>query len=224
MISVIIPIFNEEKVLSKSSPYLHKLAQCAELIFVDGGSTDKSLEIAKQHGKVILDKKGRALQMNSGVSFAKSEILLFLHADTFIPIVALKSIENNLTNNGFIGGCLTQRIDKIGAIYRFLETFGNLRARISKVFYGDQGIFVKRDIFFQIGGFPAVPIMEDILFTKRLRQAGKAIVLKDKIFVSARRWEKKGIIRTVILYSFLNILFWLKVPLEKIKLIYDDLR
>lgn len=224
MISVIIPLYNEEKSLTKNSPYLHNLAQYSELIFVDGGSTDSSIEIARQYGKVLLSKKGRALQMNCGAIFAKTNMLFFLHADTFIYKDTLKSIEENLRYDSFIGGCLTQKIDKNGTRYRFIESFGNIRARITKVFYGDQGIFMRKDIFSKVGGFPAVPIMEDILFTKKLRRTGKTIVLKDKIFVSARRWDKKGIISTILLYAFLNFLCWIKVPLDKISSFYDDLR
>jgi len=129
-----------------------------------------------------------------------------------------------MQKNNFIGGCLTQRIDKNNLIYRFVEDQGNIRARISKIFYGDQGIFVRKDAFLQAGGFPEVPIMEDVLFSKKLRQLGRVAVLPDKIFVSSRRWDRNGIIRTVLLYNWLIILFHLRVPLEKIKKLYNDLR
>lgn len=224
MISIIVPVYNEEKVLSENAPRLHKLAQHAELIIVDGGSTDRSVELASCLGKILMGKKGRAVQMNYGAGFAQSNILFFLHADTFTCADTLKSIEKNIMNNGFIGGCLTQRIDREGARYRLIENFGNIRARLTKIFYGDQGIFVRKDIFSKIGGFPEVPIMEDIIFTKKLRRTGKTIVLKDKISVSARRWEKKGVIKTVLVYSFLNFSYWMKVSLNKISSFYADLR
>ncbi|NQS99825.1 MAG: hypothetical protein HQ595_01975 [Candidatus Omnitrophica bacterium] len=105
-----------------------------------------------------------------------------------------------------------------------IEGFGNLRARLSKVFYGDQGIFVRKEIFLKLQGFPEVPITEDVIFSKKLRKAGKTAVLPNRIFVSPRRWEQKGIVRTALLYSLLNILFWLKVPLERLQSWYDDLR
>jgi rSAM/selenodomain-associated transferase 2 len=224
VISIIVPIYNEEKILSKNSSQFKNLSQYAELIFIDGGSSDKSIEIASDYGKVLCSKKGRAVQMNCGAYSAKEKVLLFLHADTFIYSDALASIKRAIKDNGFIGGCLTQRIDKDGAIYRLIENFGNIRAKITKVFYGDQGIFVRKDIFLKIGGCPRVSIMEDVLFSKRLRKAGKTIVLKDNIFVSPRRWQNKGIIKTIFLYSSFNILFWLGTPLEKIKPLYDDLR
>jgi len=223
-ISIIVPVYNEEKILSQNLAFFKSLAQRTELIFVDGGSVDKSVEIASSYGKVLSSPKGRSVQMNFGAYSAEGKVLLFLHADTTISTDSLLSIEKKVINNGFIGGCLTQKITKRGFIYRFIEKFGNTRARITKVFYGDQGIFVRKDIFLKIGGFPEVPIMEDVLFTKRLRKIGKTVVLPDKIVVSLRRWQKEGIARTVFLYSFMNLLFYLKVPMHKIKLLYDDLR
>ena len=95
---------------------------------------------------------------------------------------------------------------------------------MTKVFYGDQGIFIRKNMFFEMKGFPEVPIMEDVLFTKKLRKLGKTVVLPNEVSVSPRRWEKKGIIRTISLYSLLNVLSWMKVSSERIRLLYDDLR
>jgi len=224
VISIVIPLYNEEKTLSENSVRFQDLSRQAELIFVDGKSDDRSVDVAKNYGKVLHSNKGRAAQMNQGAYSAKGDILLFLHADTYISPDTLASIEDKIKDSDCIGGCLTQSIDKDKAIYRLIENFGNTRARITKVFYGDQGVFVNKDVFLKMKGFPEVPIMEDVLFTKKLRRLGKTIVIPEKIFVSPRRWEKKGIIRTAFLYSLLNILFYLRVPLDKIKLFYDDLR
>jgi rSAM/selenodomain-associated transferase 2 len=224
MITVIIPIYNEEKILYENSSWFQNLYNNAEVIFVDGGSNDRSIEFAKKSGKVLSSKKGRAFQMNRGVGIASNDILLFLHADSIISIETLKSIETSVRDRDFIGGCLTQTIDKKGFIYRVIEWQGNLRARYSKVFYGDQGIFVRKDIFLKMNGFPEIPIMEDVIFTKRLRKLGRTIILPDRILVSPRRWEQKGIIKTIFLYNLIIILFWLRFPLEKIKHIYKDLR
>jgi len=223
-ISTIIPILNEEKVLSKNSSSLLKLSRETELIFVDGGSSDKSVSIASKLGSVLTAPKGRSFQMNKGASCAKNKILLFLHADNIIEPETIESIENILLDKAYVGGCLSQSIDSQRTIFRLIEGFGNMRARLTKVFYGDQGIFVKKNVFFRIGKFPDVPIMEDVLFAKKIRRRGKTLVLKDKIIVSPRRWEKRGILRTVFLYSKINILFYLKTPLDRIKNIYKDLR
>jgi len=224
MISVIVPIYNESKILTDNSGFFRNLSQKTELIFIDGSSTDNSAAIAETLGKLVSAEKGRALQMNTGAGKAGGDILFFLHADNAIGLDSLLSIEREINQNSIIGGCLTQRIKRKEAIYRIIETHGNCRARISKVFYGDQGIFVKKDMFVKAGGFPEVPIMEDVLFTKKLKRCGRTKVLPDKIEVSARRWEKNGILKTILIYNLLMILFRIRVPLKKIKFFYGDLR
>lgn len=223
MVSVIIPILNEEKVLSENVSYLKEISKKAELLFVDGGSLDNSGEIAADCGKLLRSKKGRGSQMNAGALCAKNSCLLFLHADTKMAPDTLDLVEAALDRD-CVGGCLTLKIEKEGFIYRAIEVFGNIRARMTKVFYGDQGIFTGKEIFLELGGFPEVPIMEDVLFTKKLRARGETIVLRDKLYVSPRRWESHGVIKTSIRYCALNIMFWLKVPLDIIKSKYDDVR
>jgi rSAM/selenodomain-associated transferase 2 len=225
MISIIIPIYNEEAVLSKSIAQLQNLSRQAALLFVDGGSTDRSVEIVSGVGSLLRSgRQGRSLQMNKGGFSAKGDILIFMHADTMILPDTLSKIEEAVNSRGFVGGCLTQRIDKDAFIYRLIETQGNNRAHRTNVFYGDQGIFVKKDVFERIGGFPEAPIMEDVLFTQQLRKMGKTVVLPDRITVSARRWEKRGIIKTTLLFNLIILLFRLKVPLHQIKQFYEDIR
>ena len=158
MISVIVPFYNEEKILSGNFHLFLILSKQTELIFVDGGSTDRSADIAKNYGRVMRTQKGRAAQMNCGAIAAQGNILLFLHADNTIYLKTLVSIELQVKEKGFIGDCLTQRIDRGGIIYRLLEEQGNIRARMTKVFYGEQGIFVRKDVFLKMNGFPQVPI------------------------------------------------------------------
>lgn len=224
MISIICPVYNEESALSASEVYFRQLSRQVELIFVDGGSTDKTVEIAGRYGRVLHSKKGRALQMNCGAGLAKGDILLFLHADSVIRTDSLYNIEQRTAQEALAGGCLSQRIDVSSFAYRLIEAQGNLRARLTKQFYGDQGIFVRRELFIKSGGFPEVPIMEDVLFSRKLRYAGKTAVLSDKIIVSARRWQKRGIIKTSLLYILMIALFRMKVPLEKIKRLYAEIR
>lgn len=223
MVSVIIPVYNEESAIREILTTL-PLGSSLEAIVVDGGSTDRTKEIAGQFPvRIIEAAKNRAIQMNQGAKQARGDIFLFLHSDCLLQDESIKSIENYLSN-GYIGGCLTQRINSDRFIFRLIENSGNIRARLSRIFYGDQGIFVRKDVFFEIGGFPEVPIMEDVLFSKKLRETGKTIVLSDKILVSGRRWDKRGILKTTLLYNTIIILFKLGYPLEKIKLLYDDLR
>ena len=224
MISIIIPAFNEEKIISKNLSHLAELQSKAELIIVDGESSDRTKEIAHKVGTVITSKKGRAVQMNKGAFSSTGEVLLFLHADTYIHSETLGNIESVMKDEEILGGCLTQRMDKEGVSLRFFEGFGNVRARLTRVFYGDQGIFVRKKVFNQIGAFPEVPVMEDVIFTKKLRKKGKTKVLSDKVIVSPRRIEEKGIMRTFLLYSLMNMMYWFKFPLEKICKVYGDLR
>lgn len=224
MVTIIVPIYNEERVLSKNIADFLNLSRRAELLFVDGGSIDRSIEIVSGAGSLLHSGKGRSLQMNKGGFSAKGNILFFMHADTMISPDTLLAIERAINNRGFIGGCLTQRIDRDAFIYRLIEKQGNARANRRKIFYGDQGIFVKKDVFERIGGFPEVPIMEDALFTQQLRRMGQTIVLPDRIMVSARRWEKNGVIKTTLFFSLIIMLFRLGAPLRKIKQFYEDIR
>lgn len=224
MISIIIPVYNEEKVLLENLSFFSDLFKQAELIFVDGESSDRSVEVAARFGKVISSEKGLADQMNFGARDAANDILLFLHADCRVSLDTLGVIEADMEGGGFVGGCLTQRIDKEGLVFRVIEALGNIRAALTKVFYGDQGIFVKKDVFLELGGFPEVPVMEDVLFTKKLRKAGKTKVLGEQISVSPRRWVARGVMRNILLYSLMNIMFWFKVPLRNIKALYNDVR
>lgn len=223
MISVIIPVYNEEKTIKETLTSLSGRDDI-EIIVADGGSTDSTKEIAHQFPvKIIETTKCRAIQMNEGARVAEGDMLLFLHSDCSAEGDAIELIEN-ISKSTFIGGCLSQRIDSSRFLFRLIEKENNIRARMRKIFYGDQSIFVRRKTFFSIGGFPEVPIMEDVLFSKKLRAAGETIVLPDRIIASARRWEKHGIVKTAVLYCVMIILFKLGYPLEKIKLLYEDSR
>ena len=222
-ITVIIPVLNEEEMLLKNANHFEDLKRTAELIIVDGGSCDRTIELASKFGKVLKSKNGRAVQMNLGAKEAKGDILLFLHADSFLNSNAL-SDASECINRGTIGGCFTQRLNNDLPVYRKIEKIGNIRAKKKKIFYGDQGIFVRSDVFFKLGGFPEVPVMEDMLFSKKLRRAGKVKCLDSIIYVSARRWENHGFIRTNFIYFIMLQLFSLHVPLRIIKYFYKDKR
>lgn len=224
MISVVITIYNEEKILETNASFFDRLSKQSELIFVDGESSDKCGELAASYGRVLHCEKGRAKQMNCGAKHARNDVLLFLHADNCISAEALENIEKQIHRTGAVGGCLMQKIDKKGLLYRFIEAQGNIRARRLKIFYGDQGIFVRKDVFNRLGGFPDVPIFEDVLFSKKLKVEGETTVLSDKIIVSPRRWEKRGIVRTTFMFNRLLFMFKMGYPLEKMKVLYEDLR
>lgn len=223
VVSLVIPVLNEQDSLKKNFKCLEGLKKYAEIIFVDGGSMDGTVEVARGLGRVLKSRRGRAPQMNTGAKAANGNMLLFLHADCFLEGRAVEAARSAL-NNGAIGGCFTQRLTNERLVYRLIEGIGNRRARKDKIFYGDQGIFVKRDVFFSLGGFPDTPVMEDVLFSKALKALGRVEVLEDNIYASTRRWEKKGFLKTNLSYIFMMLLFYLHVPLPIIRSIYKDVR
>ncbi len=198
MISIIIPIWNEESVLIKNEDYFLRLARVAELIFVDGGSQDRSRELAGRYGRVVQSPKGRSVQMNAGARLASHEILFFLHADCRIDPQDLPKVAEAISK-GILAGCFIQRIDHPDFIFRWIAWTGNWRARWLKIFYGDQGLFVRRDKFWEAGGYLPVTLGEDVLLSKKLRAMGLTRPIPCRIDCSARRWLQNGIIRTFLL-------------------------
>ncbi len=223
MISIVIPVYNEERIIKRildSFTYNDKI----EVIIADGGSSDKTVEFAQQYPiKLIQCGKNRAIQMNEGAKISRGNILLFLHADCSIENDSLKEIIKAL-NNSYIGGCLSQKIDSPKLIYRFIEVSGNIRARLFKIFYGDQAIFVRRDIFLRVKGFDNVDLFEDVLFSKKIKKIGRVCVLNDKLYASCRRWAKQGVIKTTFMNWILSLGFFIGLAPRILKKIYDDTR
>ncbi len=215
MLDVIIPVYNEEKILLQKKDYYQSLRHKARVIFVDGGSTDRTVEIAKNFGEVIASERGRALQMNKGVQISNAEYILFLHVDTYIYRVGALDKVTGVLSNGICGGCFTMNIEDSRRIFRIFEWIVNFRAKYWGVMDGDLGLFVKRSVFDNVGQFDSLPIMEDILFSKKLRKEGKWAVLPDRILVSSRKWDEKGFLKTFVQYCRAYVGFWFKLPLGK---------
>ena len=223
MISVVVPVYNEEKTLERTLSELTRQLGSHELICVDGGSGDRSVEIARRFGKVVRSEKGRAVQMNRGAAEAKGETLLFLPADCVLERGALQAVEEAVARGG-VGGCLTQRIQGGRLLFRTMELSGNVRARWFRIFYGDQAIFVKRPLFQELGGFPSAPLFEDVAFTRRLRRAGRTVVLRNHVYTSARRWERGGILKECFRNWCLLGLYALGVSPARLARFYPDVR
>jgi len=223
MISIIIPVYNEEAAIGRTLSAL-PFGEDWEVIVVDGQSQDRTMDIVRQYPvRILTSPRGRALQMNAGASAARGNILLFLHADCLLAREGLKALEKQMVFN-FVGGCFTHKIDSPKWIYRFIEASGHLRAVCFKIFYGDQAIFVTRDAFERIGGFEEVPLFEDVLFSKKLCHMGKTIVLDDHAMVSPRRWERGGILKTTLLNWLLTSGFVLRVPADQLAKLYRNVR
>ncbi len=215
MIEIIIPVLNEEKILKEKRDYFLWLKSRSRVIFVDGGSGDQTAVLAKEFGEVIVSGRGRARQMNAGAAKCSGKQFLFLHVDTFLNEESLSELENRSLKET-ISGCFTMRIVEKGFVFRVFEWLVNFRARQFGVIDGDLGMFVSRDVFERLGGFDRVKIMEDILFSKKLRGCGRAVVLKGKIFVSGRRWIEEGFLKTFWKYSLAYLRLWFGMVQTKV--------
>jgi len=223
MISVIIPVYNEEKLIARTLDILSANGDI-EVIVVDGGSSDCTLGLLGRYPvKVITQEKGRAGQLNSGARAAQGDILLFLHADCYPEVKAFQAIERCI-KRGFIGGCLRYKIEAPALVYRWIERSGDIRARLFKIFYGDQAIFVRKDVFTALGGFDDVDLFDDILFSKKMRCYGRISVLDTRVYASARRWQTQGVVKTSVVNWLISAGFLLGVSPALLKKIYPDIR
>jgi rSAM/selenodomain-associated transferase 2 len=223
-ISVIIPVLNEEKSIGSTIAALTALAP-HEIITVDGGSTDRSREICVQFGaRVIAAGRGRARQMNRGAEAASGDTLLFLHADTRLPPSGLRDISAALSDPCYLGGRFDVELDGDHWMLKLIGALISYRSRVTKVGTGDQGIFVRRGVFEMLGGFPDLPLMEDIAFCRSLKRLGAVACLRSKVVTSARRWETDGVWRTILKMWTLKTLYLAGVSPVRLKRYYADTR
>jgi rSAM/selenodomain-associated transferase 2/rSAM/selenodomain-associated transferase 1 len=210
-ISVIIPTLNESSVIEEAITTLLKYKQ-VEIIVVDGGSLDNTIELAKSFGATVLSTlPSKAGQMNAGAAHASGDVLLFLHADTCLPEKFDEKVLTAVARNGFSAGAFTLGIDTDSPCLRFIERVANWRARFFQMPYGDQALFVSRNFFNAVGGFPEIPIMEDFELIRRLKRKGKIVILPESVRTSARRWQNFGIIKAWLLNQMIIIGYYIGV-------------
>ncbi|MFN5515923.1 MAG: TIGR04283 family arsenosugar biosynthesis glycosyltransferase [Cyanobacteriota bacterium] len=206
MISVIIPIYNEAP---QADFYLKRLANqvasipagALEILLVDGGSADQTWEICQAYPFALLrsPRPGRACQMNFGAQRAQGNIFLFLHLDSQLPPDFIGAIRGVLAQPEVSAGAFRFRVDLAGRRYRLLERLVNLRSQICRLPYGDQGLFMTRETFAELGGFADLPIMEDYHLVRRLQQRGRVAPVPLSLVTSGRRWRKLGFWKTAVI-------------------------
>lgn len=224
MLSIIIPCLNEADGIAGTLAALEPLRQRgAEVIVVDGASEDGTAVCAAPFADLVITAgRGRASQMNAGAARARGEILLFLHADTRLPEAADALIIESLKRMRRSWGRFDVRIDGCHPLLRAVERLMNARSRLTGIATGDQAIFVTRALFTAIGGFPDMPLMEDVELSKRLKRFGAPLCLHHRIVTSGRRWEKRGVLRTILLMWGLRLAYWLGVDPRRLAVRYGD--
>ncbi|MFO8024510.1 TIGR04283 family arsenosugar biosynthesis glycosyltransferase [Thiohalophilus sp.] len=200
-LSIIIPTLNEAENIQPTLERLQPLrSRGHEVILVDGGSTDNTVDTTRpQVDRILNSEPGRAHQMNVGASQARGDIFWFLHADTLIPELADQIIDTTVDNKSQAWGRFDVRLSGKDIRFRLIAFMMNRRSRLTGIATGDQGIFVTRALFEKIGGFAEQPLMEDIEISRRLKRHARPRCLKQKLTTSSRRWETRGIWRTVFL-------------------------
>ncbi|WP_017318832.1 TIGR04283 family arsenosugar biosynthesis glycosyltransferase [Mastigocladopsis repens] len=215
-ISIIIPVLNEARNIKQAIATTQQ-SRNVEVIVVDGGSKDDTVEIAKSLGvKVIFAPRGRAAQMNAGVVAATGEILLFLHADTRLSADFDIMVRTALQQPGVVAGAFAVRIDAPLWSLRLVEWGVNWRSHFLQMPYGDQAIFLTKEIFHRIGNFPQFPILEDFELIRRLKRAGKITIIPVPVLTSARRWLKNGVFQTTLTNQIIILSYLLGVSPKQI--------
>ena len=220
-LTLVVPVLNEAACIREALAALAPLrTRGHEVIVVDGGSTDDTVELAAPLcDRMVRAPRGRALQMNAGARVASGEALVFLHADTRLPERADDEIALALAQASW--GRFDVRIASLRPLLRLVARAMNLRSRLSGIATGDQAIFVRRQAF---PGFPEIPLMEDIAFSRRMKRRGRPACLRACVTTSARRWEARGVVRTILLMWRLRLLYALGMTPQRLAREYADQR
>ena len=212
-LSIIVPVLDEAENLERLLPHLGERCPGAEIVVVDGGSVDRTVQVvaASPHARCLPSGRGRARQMNAGARAARGGILLFLHADTLLPEDAPAAIAGALADPAVVGGRFDVAFSNPGLAFRVIAAFMNSRSRLTGIATGDQGIFVRREVFEALGGYADIPLMEDVDLSARLKRRGRLACLGSRVVTSARKWEREGVLRTILLMWALRLLYFLRV-------------
>ena len=221
-LAVIVPALDEEAVIGETLGALAALRRLGHrVVLADGGSRDRTPDIARELADhVIVAPRGRARQMNAGAAVAEGDVLLFLHADTRLPETAAADVLAGLGTSGRRWGLFDVRLSGAHPLLRVVERTMNLRSRLTGIATGDQALFVERELFVATGGFPDIPLMEDVALSKRLKRGGPPLCLRSRVITSSRRWEERGVLRTIGLMWGLRAAYALGVPPDRLARLY----
>jgi len=222
-ISVIVPALNEAASLQTTLAALQGLRHRGhEIILVDGGSSDATISVARPLVDTVLQAaRGRAVQLQAGALAASGDVLWFLHADTRAPRHADRLIAAALQDGGTQWGRFDVQLSEHRVALRLVATLMNIRSRLSGIATGDQGIFVRRTLYDAVGGFPPIPLMEDIALSRALRRHGRPAVIMQRLQSSPRRWEQHGIVRTILLMWGLRLAYFAGVAPGRLARFYQ---
>lgn len=216
MISIIVPVLNEEATIGATLDHLMRACPDCEILVVDGGSTDQTADIAQRYARVLVSTPGRGQQMNVGAAAAAGDILWFVHADTEVDPKADSQIRQALADPATIGGGLTLAFHDSSLSLAIVAGLSNLRARTLHWIFGDQSLFVRRSVFESLGGFPVLPLMEDLEMSRRLNRCGRLVLLDAMSRTSARRFRDGGTWRVLWRMQCLKAGYLLGVPAAKL--------
>ena len=216
-LSVVIPTLNEAANLGALLERLLRTPGVAEIIVADGGSTDGTTGLVRPPARLLRPGMGRGLQLNAGARAASGDVLLFLHADVVPPPDVALQIKDAV-ERGHVGGNFRLRYPGGGLLGRWLEMLAPLYRTLGR-YYGDSGIFVRRDVYERVGGFPEIPVMEDVVFVRALEHAGETAYLSGPMVSSARRWEGRPL-RTLLLWGFMQTAFTLGASPQRLVRFY----
>jgi rSAM/selenodomain-associated transferase 2 len=225
-LSIVVPALNEAANIVGALERLQPLrARGHEVIVVDGGSEDGTAKLAQPLADRVLEApRGRARQMNAGAEHASGDVLLFLHADTRLPEDADRLIAERLPGTAFAWGRFDVVIEGRHLMLKVIAAAMNLRSRATGVCTGDQGIFVHRELFQRIGGYPPIDLMEDIALTGMLRRRARPICLARRVITSGRRWERRGVWRTMALMWWLRLRYFFGASPAHLRRLYEGRR
>jgi len=214
VISIIIPTLNEASTIEQFLKSLRERVGDVEIIVVDGGSSDGTLDLARDHcDQCLRSALGRALQMNTGAAAALGDIFWFLHADTEVPVDCVRKIYEVFRDPEVVGGFFRIRIPSRRLVYRLTDSLAHYAGLLLQMRFGDHGFFCRRPDFEQIGGFPELPLMEDVEFFRNLRRRGRTAIISSRLISSPRRYKEIGPWRLTLTYGVIALLYFLRVPI-----------